>query len=1206
MLYKTISLQLTTKKMERLKKHFRKVLQYLESGLPLRLTMMKELADDLTKIVNHSRQWQEVLQGINDSGEFYCVHLQHPDNEILNLPWSMAVDDISGKPLGQIAQLYLTKTIPGYFKPSDRDLQAAAPPLKILIMISSPEDSPWGQYLSYEEEEFEILKAFEPLMQTGQVQIDFTEDGSLDTLERKLMANKYHILHFSGHSLFNEADKTGYLLLEDPLTLKSQKVTDRDFAETVHSNPYYQVPMVVLSSCQTAKGSMEKGYGGVSNQLLRMGVPVVVAMGMHISDKYAALFASRFYRNIAGRKMIFTAFHEALAYLEQQEYEDMVQAGISPPVPLQWTIPNLYLSRQVHQVLDWDQQPEKLDISSNRYIFEKDLLLLKHEREYMFIGRREEKAGILRSLFEKKPVLLKGQGGVGKTAMAEHLVQRLIAANPKTIPFVFNEKIKSIKEILEVLQNFLRQQGYIQVVIESIQFEKAMDRFIFLVFTIARTCNYQPVFVFDSLDSFQSAPGKELAEEFNDIKAIIGYLCNSGQFHVILICRYPVPDFGNLQRFDLNQVGLNDFLKKCLYLDVGNINTYLQEAAAGQRNQGVPRPPVLTFMQIVKLLHQTFGGNYRALEFFNQLLRENPGKIKNALDSLEAFQQDTREAVAEVKQKIGQSLLFSRLMALLQSDQQQILDLLSNFRVPVQPLALELQMGWQKQQEPVDMSPVLDHLHRLTLIEISLNRELKAFYFYVTPIVKDLLTDYRKQEKQAHFSHEKAGIYYYHRFYNIDRGLTSLAEAFYHFDQAGDKERIEEIGDRLSRVYYDYSMYHNALFYARRVYELLGKRTRSSILNRMGMIYYLYGDYDRGLEMYKRARVGYKENGDKPGEGTTLNNISQVYTARGDYETALKYLEQSLKISQEIGDKAGEGTTLNNISQVYDARGDYETALKYLEQSLKISQEIGDKAGEGTTLNNIAAAAYARGDYETALKFLEQSLKISQEIGDKTGESTTLNNMSQIYDSRGDYETALRYLEQSLKISQEIGDKFNEGITLNNISQVFKARGDYETALIYLEQSLKISHEIGDKAGEGTTLNNISQIYAARGDYETALKYLEQSLKITREIGDKSGMATTLHNMAAISLENKDTEKYLKYEMEAYRLALEINDAYTIYQVGANLGYYLYQVGKKSESLEMLKQSSTIGKAAGFPDVGVIDEMIRNAEKTAPASSTAA
>jgi tetratricopeptide (TPR) repeat protein/GTPase SAR1 family protein len=988
--HEILKLELSGKQVKSLKGHYQKVIQHLEKGLPLKMNVLEALKEDLTGIVNKHRGWQTLLKKIHDSGDYYCIHLLHPDNEILNLPWSMAVDNESGQPLGGINRLYLTKSIPGCFDEKSKDLTLAAAPLKILIMVSSPEDPEervnkgWEKRLSFEEEEFEILKAFEPLIQTGRVEIDFTEDGSLEALERKLKANKYHILHFSGHGKFSEKDNTGYLQMENPLNLRTDLVTAHDFAETVNCDPQYRVPMVVLSSCQTAKGGSEKGLRGVTNHLLRVGVAVVVSMGMSIKDNYAAQFSAYFYSQLAQEQTVFEAFNRALEHLKNNEYNRLLEAHVTPAVPLQWIIPNLYLSQKLYRVVDWDQPQEKLELSSNRYIFEKDLLLLKHEREYLFIGRRKEKAGILGPFFEKKPVLLKGQGGVGKTAMAEHLVQRSIARNPQTMPFVFNEKIKSIKDILEILQNFLMEQGYIRVISEINQYEKGMDKFLYLVFTIVGEFKYRPVFVFDNLETFQVGPGQALSEEFSDIAAVIDYLCNSRKFHVILTCRYPVPGIRDLQSFDLNQVGLTDFLKKCLYLDVGHIHTYLQDAA------GQPNVP---FIEIVKLLHRTFGGNYRALEFFNRLLRENPGKIKNALDSLETFQRDSLEAVEEVKQRMGQSLLFSRLMGLLEPGRRQILELLSNFRVPVLLSALKFQSGGGGRQGPGDLQAALEHLHRLTLMEISLDREIELVYYYVTPIVKDLLAGYGEEEKGDRFSHEKAGIYYYNYYYNIEESLTPLEEAFYHFDQSGVKDKVEEIGDRLSRFYYGYSLFGNAFFYAKRVYELLGEETKPVILNRLGLICALYGDYEQALNLYQNALAGYRE--------------------------------------------------------------------------------------------------------------------------------------------------------------------------------------------------------IGDKSGEGTTLNNISQIFKARGDYETALKYLEQSLKIRQEIGDKSGYATTLHNMAAIALQNENIEKFIQYDMEAYQTALEINNAFLIYRVGADLGFFLCQSDLQEQGLEMLRRSLAIGKAAKFPDVGEIEEMLK-------------
>lgn len=48
---------------------------------------------------------------------------------------------------------------------------------------------------------------------TGTVQIDFVIDGSLKALDAKLKENAYHILHFSGHSTYQ--DGTTWLELEE-------------------------------------------------------------------------------------------------------------------------------------------------------------------------------------------------------------------------------------------------------------------------------------------------------------------------------------------------------------------------------------------------------------------------------------------------------------------------------------------------------------------------------------------------------------------------------------------------------------------------------------------------------------------------------------------------------------------------------------------------------------------------------------------------------------------------------------------------------------------------------------------------------------------------------------------------------------------------------------------------------------------------------
>ena len=227
--WQSVTLNLSDQEIQALKQQNARIIQHLEEGYPLKPELLAGLKQELTAVINKNTDFRKVMERIANSGEHYVVQLFHKDNEILNLPWSIAVDELTQQALGSIERLYLTKCLPDFMKGNTGLYQPkAAAPLKVLLMISSPEDSGWKSVLSYDEEEYENLKAFTPLIQTGAVEIDFTDDGSLETLKTKLKTNKYHILHFSGHGEYQ--DGKGHLALENPINLETELVTAREFA----------------------------------------------------------------------------------------------------------------------------------------------------------------------------------------------------------------------------------------------------------------------------------------------------------------------------------------------------------------------------------------------------------------------------------------------------------------------------------------------------------------------------------------------------------------------------------------------------------------------------------------------------------------------------------------------------------------------------------------------------------------------------------------------------------------------------------------------------------------------------------------------------------------------------------------------------------------------------------------------------------------
>ncbi|MCB0856258.1 MAG: CHAT domain-containing protein, partial [Bacteroidetes bacterium] len=526
----------------------------------------------------------------------HIVQLLHKDNRLLNLPWRLAVEDRE--------YLYITSGI--------REAENTALltpknplPLKILVIVSSPEDLHEEARLSYEQEEMRIIQSFEPLFRHAKVQIDFTDDGSLESLKTKLKTNHYHILHFSGHGVYRNG--TGYLQLEDERTLNQQLVKATEFAQAINAVEKHRPDLVLLSSCQTAQGGLQEGsFRGVSNKLLEAGVPAVVAMGFSIVDYYATEFTALLYREIAEETPLCQAFHKAIRELKNLEAQ---HAKSTNRLPGQWMIPQLYTSQPVENIVDWSIPWEKLEFNSVKFSTGKERVLLKSQENYLFIGRRKERKNASRALENReKVVLLRGMGGVGKTALSEHLLGRMVAHDPGVVPFVINVKEHSnfdalLNQVQEYLQN---EQGQFLIYSKTAQFEKAADKLGFLLGELKKFC--RPVFLFDNLESFQEAPGETFKTSHHDILELMQFMMKVKAFPLVLTSRYPIKEFPDLPEVNLNQVGTGDFYKKCLQLSFREL-LKKEQASLKRLNQiqinGQEQP--VTFSLLVNLLHQTLG-----------------------------------------------------------------------------------------------------------------------------------------------------------------------------------------------------------------------------------------------------------------------------------------------------------------------------------------------------------------------------------------------------------------------------------------------------------------------------------------------------------------------------------------------------------------------------------------------------------------------
>lgn len=195
-------------------------------------------------------------------------------------------------------------------------------PLRILFATARPTGTP---PVAARTEEEALRAAFGPLLSKGAADLDVLPKATLPALHARLRTGRYDVLHFVGHGEYDEASRSGVLLLED----------ERGRAKPVPAEALARLAagrgllLAVLNACETGRGGRRDFLRGVAPALAHAGLAAVAANQYRVFDDAAAAFAAQFYGALADGMPVAAAFREA-------------RIGLGAGGALDWAVPVLY------------------------------------------------------------------------------------------------------------------------------------------------------------------------------------------------------------------------------------------------------------------------------------------------------------------------------------------------------------------------------------------------------------------------------------------------------------------------------------------------------------------------------------------------------------------------------------------------------------------------------------------------------------------------------------------------------------------------------------------------------------------------------------------------------------------------------------------------------------------------------------------------
>lgn len=337
----------------------------------------------------------------------------------------------------------------------------------------------------------------------------------------------------------------------------------------------------------------------------------------------------------------------------------------------------------------------------------------------------------------------------------------------------------------------------------------------------------------------------------------------------------------------------------------------------------------------------------------------------------------------------------------------------------------------------------------------------------------------------------------------LNNGITEAQEKQFHF---GETELTNTKG-----IYFDVSgKKDSAKYFFEKGLSLSKEYNFKSIeqmsLNNLGMFNWNNGNFQEALDYFFQAlemnRVHSPQN--IQGESVYLNNIGLIYQELKQYEKALEIHRKALKIREEINLESEQAISQANIGVCYKSLSRFEEAIDAYKKAIALAKSANSMRNFYSFHNNLASVYQEMENYEQAIAFYKIALERPVSLGENPKSDLSIfSNLTAAYTKLNQPKLALTYADKGFEIIEKDPKLKNFAGTLyKSAAESHYLLGNSKMGSEYLASFISINDSIFSK-------NNADAIAGLEVKFktqekeiqlaETRAKLAEKELKIGRK-----------------------------------------------------------------------------------------------------------
>ncbi|MFZ4664550.1 MAG: tetratricopeptide repeat protein, partial [Caldilineaceae bacterium] len=239
------------------------------------------------------------------------------------------------------------------------------------------------------------------------------------------------------------------------------------------------------------------------------------------------------------------------------------------------------------------------------------------------------------------------------------------------------------------------------------------------------------------------------------------------------------------------------------------------------------------------------------------------------------------------------------------------------------------------------------------------------------------------------------------------------------------------------------------------------------------------------LEFFGEAQQRFEALGEQGARmaAVTLTEQADCLVALGRLDEAAARYEERIERGEKLADFRGVAVGKTQLAEVRRMQGNYAAALAGHEAARDIFAAQNEPASVASIWHQIGMVHQDAGAYDAAETAYRRSLAIETQLNNRAGQATTLTMLGNLYDDNLQRpEEAVTFYRQAAAIFVETGDRRSEGFTRSNIANTLRTLGRYDEARAEIRRAIACKQEFGHAAEPWKSYNILHDIESATGN----------------------------------------------------------------------------------------------------------------------------